>query len=220
MTNLSPTAIVGDIASDLPGAAEVFRRNGISFCCGGKLTLAEAAKEHGLSTDALLDDLRALAEAAFEDAPEETAPLIDHILTRYHETHRAELDWLIPLAQKVETVHGDRDEAPHGLTGALIALRDDLESHMAKEEQVLFPLMRQGGHAMITHPIAMMRHEHDVTTDLLRGVEHATNGLSLPEGACRSWTALYTGLQKFTDDVVRHIHIENAVLFPRFETGN
>ena len=43
MTDLSPAAIVGDIASDLPGAAEVFRRNGISFCCGGKLSLEEAA---------------------------------------------------------------------------------------------------------------------------------------------------------------------------------
>ena len=43
MTDLAPTAIVGDIASDLPGAAEVFRRAGISFCCGGKLSLSEAA---------------------------------------------------------------------------------------------------------------------------------------------------------------------------------
>lgn len=219
MIDLSPAAIVRDIASDLPGAAELFRRNGISFCCGGTLSLAEAAEKHGLSTEALLADLRALVEAADHGAPEETLPLIDHILARYHETHRAELEWLIPLAQKVETVHGDHDDAPLGLTEALVALRDDLESHMAKEEQVLFPMMRQGGAAMISHPIMMMRHEHDVTTDLLRGVEHVTHGLALPEGACRSWTALYTGLRKLTDDVVTHIHLENAVLFPRFEAA-
>lgn len=219
MIDLSPNAIVGDIASDLPGAAEVFRQHGISFCCGGKLSVTEAAAKHNLAAETLLDELRALAADAGRDAPEETLPLIDHILTRYHETHRTELDWLIPLAQKVETVHGDHEEAPLGLTQALLALRDELESHMTKEEQVLFPMMKQGGHPMIVHPISVMRHDHDQASDLLRGIEHATHGLTLPEGACRSWTALYTGLAKFTEDLVTHMHLENTVLFPRFEAA-
>ncbi|MFC3086824.1 iron-sulfur cluster repair di-iron protein [Tabrizicola soli] len=219
MTELSPSAIVGDIAGTLPGAAEVFRRNGISFCCGGTLSLSEAAAKQGLAVDAVLDELRALAAGAGRDAPSETLPLIDHILARYHETHRTEMDWLIPLAQKVETVHGDHDEAPLGLTQALIDLQDELESHMAKEEQVLFPMMRQGGHPMIVHPIGAMRHEHDHAAELLARVEHVTNGLNLPEGACRSWTALYTGLAKFSEDLVTHMHLENTVLFPRFEAA-
>ncbi|MCO5128751.1 MAG: iron-sulfur cluster repair di-iron protein [Rhodobacteraceae bacterium] len=220
MTDLSSAAIVGDIASDLPGAAEVFRRNGISFCCGGKHSLAEAAKKTGIAVEDLLTDLRALSAAAGRDAPEKTVPLIDFILSRYHQSHREELDWLIPLAQKVEAVHGDHDDAPLGLTDALISLRDDLESHMSKEEQILFPMMRQGGHPMIVHPIAVMRHEHDTTADMLRAVEHVTNGLRLPDGACRSWTKLYTGLSKLTNDLVTHIHLENTVLFPRFEVAN
>jgi regulator of cell morphogenesis and NO signaling len=116
-------------------------------------------------------------------------------------------------------VHGDHEEAPLGLTEALVALRDELESHMVKEEQVLFPMMRQGGHPMIRHPIGAMRHEHDTTAGLLRGIEHATHGLALPVGACRSWTALYTGLEKFTGDLVAHMHLENTVLFPRFEAA-
>lgn len=219
MIELSPETTVGEIASDLPGAAEVFRQHGISFCCGGSLSLADAATKQSLSTDAILNELRALAAAAGRDAPQETLPLIDHILTRYHNTHRTELDWLIPLAQKVETVHGDHEEAPHGLTEALLALQDELESHMAKEEQVLFPMMREGGHPMIVHPIAMMRHEHDSAATLLRRVVHVTHDLTLPEGACRSWTALYTGLEKFSGDLVAHMHLENEVLFPRFATA-
>jgi regulator of cell morphogenesis and NO signaling len=219
MTDLSPNSIVGDIASDLPGAAEVFRQHGISFCCGGTLSIAEAAAKQGLAAKVLLDELRALAAAAGRDAPQETLPLIDHILTRYHDTHRTEMDWLIPLAQKVETVHGDHCDAPQGLTEALLALRDELESHMTKEEQVLFPMMKQGGHPMILHPISAMRHEHEQAANLLLGIEHATHGLVLPEGACRSWTALYTSLAKFTDDLVTHMHLENTVLFPRFEAA-
>lgn len=217
MIELSPTAIVGDIASNLPGAAEVFRRSGLSFCCGGTLSISEAAAKHGLSADTLLKELQALTVAAGREAPQDTLPLIEHILTRYHDTHRSELAWLIPLAQKVETVHGDHEAAPLGLCDALAALQLELESHMAKEEQVLFPMMREGGHPMIAHPIGVMRHEHDHAAGLLREIEHVTRGLTLPEGACRSWSALYTGLAKFTEDLVAHMHLENDILFPRFE---
>ncbi len=219
MTRLSLEMTVTAIAAELPGAAELFRQSSINFCCGGNIVLSEAALRAGLLPDALLADLQALADAAGRDAPEATPALIDHILTRYHETHRTELEWLIPLAQKVERVHGDHDEAPLGLTDALIALHDDLDAHMAKEEAVLFPLMRQGANPMIVHPIAQMRHEHEDTARLLAGVEHAAHGLALPEGACGSWTALYTGLRKFSEDLVAHMHLENAVLFARFDTA-
>ncbi|WP_319826165.1 iron-sulfur cluster repair di-iron protein [Thalassovita sp.] len=220
MTPLSLDALVGDLASDLPGAAEVFRQNGISFCCGGNQSLAEAALGAGVSAAGLLETLQGLVAAADRDAPEQASDLIDHILSRYHATHRSELEWLIPLAQKVEMVHGDHEEAPLGLTQALIELAEELDAHMQKEEQVLFPMMQQGGHPMISHPIAVMRHDHETAADLLRGIEHATHGLNLPEGACRSWTALYIGLKKFSDDLVTHMHLENNVLFPRFETAN
>lgn len=218
MTNLTPEMTVSAIAATLPGAAELFRRAGIGFCCGGDIPLAEAANNAGLAPAALLAELRALAAGAGRDAPEDTPALIAHILNRYHETHRIELEWLIPLAQKVEAVHGDHEEAPLGLTQALIALHQELDSHMTKEELVLFPLMQRGGNPEIRHPIAQMRHEHDEAAELLNAIEHATHGLALPQGACGSWTALYIGLRKFSEDLVVHMHLENTVLFPRFET--
>lgn len=214
MTTLSPDMTVTAIAADLPGAAELFRTKGINFCCGGNIALSEAALKAGLSPEALLVDLQALADAAGRDAPEATPALIEHILSRYHETHRTELEWLIPLAQKVERIHGDHEDAPLGLTEALVALHDD----MAKEELVLFPMMLQGGNPTIMHPIAKMRDEHADTARLLAGVEHAAHGLVLPEGACGSWTALYTGLRKFSEDLVTHMHLENNVLFARFDS--
>ncbi|WP_323037778.1 iron-sulfur cluster repair di-iron protein [Pararhodobacter sp.] len=217
MTPLSHDMTVGTIAAELPGAAELFRAKGISFCCGGTVALSEAALNAGLLPDRLLTDLQALSDAAGREAPESTADLIAYILSRYHETHRTELDFLIPLSQKVERVHGAKENAPLGLAEALIALKDELDDHMAKEEAVLFPLMLRGGHPMIVHPITQMRHEHDEATELLVKIEHVTNGLTLPAGACGSWTALYTGVRKFADDLVAHIHLENTVLFPRFE---
>ena len=217
MIDLSLNATVGDIAAALPGAAAVFRKSGISFCCGGAMTLAAAATDQGMAPDVLLAQLQALQDATGRDAPQETPALIAHLLARYHDTHRNELEWLIPLAQRVEMVHGDHEEAPLGLAETLIALHDELDSHMQKEEQVLFPMMLQGGNPMIARPIAVMRHEHDAATDLLQRIGQLTHGLVLPPGACGSWTALYTGVRKFSDDLVAHIHLENTVLFPRFD---
>ena len=217
MTEISLDNTVSAIAAELPGAAELFRGHDISFCCGGDVRLSEAAVKAGLAPSALLAELQSLVVAARRDAPEQTSDLIGHILDRYHQTHRAELAWLIPLAQKVERVHGDHPSAPIGLSEVLERLRDDLESHMMKEEQVLFPMMQRGGSAAIAHPIMRMRDEHEEEAEHLRTIEHVTHGLSLPPGACGSWTALYTGLRKFTDDLIAHMHLENAVLFPRFE---
>lgn len=217
MTDLTLETRIGDVAATLPGAAGMFRRVGISFCCGAGQTLAETAANKGLDAEGLLAGLKALQRDAAAEAPEETDALIDHILTRYHATHRTELEDLIPLAAKVETVHGEHEDAPQGLVDLLMAMHEEMEEHMAKEEQVLFPMMRSGGHPMIEHPIAMMRHEHDSHADQLKALEHMTHGYTPPEGACRSWQALYAGLEKFATDLVRHMHLENEVLFPRFE---
>jgi regulator of cell morphogenesis and NO signaling len=216
---ITPETPVGEIAESLPGSTEVFRRAGIGFCCGGDESLSLAARHNGADLAAVMDALRRLQARSANVPPTETMALIDHILGRFHDVHREELEWLIPLAQKVETVHGDHDEAPLGLTEALIALAEDLDSHMAREEEALFPMMRAGGNPMIVHPIARMRDEHDVTDTLLANVLSVTRDLDLPAGACRSWTALYTGLRKFADDLKAHMHLENEVLFPRYESA-
>ncbi len=212
---LAPETTVRDIAAQLPGAAQIFRDANINFCCGAASTLAEAAEKAGLALDQLQADLRALIGRAAEEAPTDTPGLIAHIISRYHDTHREELAFLIQLSDRVEQVHGDHDAAPLGLTEALLALRDDLDEHMSKEEMILFPAILNGVGAMLAAPIGVMQAEHTASADLLHKVEHITHGLSLPEGACGSWTALYTGLRKLCDDVVAHIHLEETVLFPR-----
>ncbi len=92
----------------------------------------------------------------------------------------------------------------------------DLTDHMAKEEQMLFPLMLRGGHPMIGHPIAAMRHEHDAHAAHLAALDRLTRGGEPPAGACTTWRALYAGTRKLAADLREHMHIENNILFPRF----
>lgn len=155
--------------------------------------------------------------ASDTSAPQETGALIDHILSRYHEVHRAELAELQRLARKVETVHADDPEVPAGLAQALDVLASEMEDHMTKAEMILFPAMRAGGGPGIEHPIAVMRGDHDDHTANIELIRQLTGGLMPPDYACGSWRALYSGTEKLLDDLAAHVALENDVLFPRFE---
>lgn len=209
---------VGDIAATLPGATGVFRRFKIDFCCNGDLTLDGAAQRRGADPDALIKALEALDHANSAAAPAalESDELIDHIQGRYHEAHRRALPELIALSRKVEAVHREHPKVPAGLSDALRHMHDDLEEHMAREEETLFPVMRQQSADELGIAIDERRHEHDGQGAQLRLLESLTDDFTLPEGACRSWQALYVGTAQLAEDLMENIHLENNVLFPRF----
>jgi regulator of cell morphogenesis and NO signaling len=95
-----------------------------------------------------------------------------------------------------------------------------MEVHIKKEKLILFPAIRRGGGPGIEHPIAVMRNNHENHQNEIAEIRALTNGLILPEGACRSRTALYSGLTEFIADLEEHMRLENDVLFPLFEPGN
>ncbi|HET8997360.1 MAG TPA: iron-sulfur cluster repair protein YtfE [Acetobacteraceae bacterium] len=208
---------LAEIAATLPGATGVFRRHKLDFCCGGRVMLSQAAADRGLALPELESELDAVAALGLAaDRPESTDALITLIETRYHAVHRRELPELVRLARRVEAVHKHHPAAPTGIATLLEQMEGELEDHMQKEEQVLFPLMRRGGHPMIGQPIAMMLAEHDGHGAHLRRLESLTNDFTAPAEACPTWRALYVGAKKLADDLVEHIHTENNLLFPRF----
>ncbi|WP_346796021.1 iron-sulfur cluster repair protein YtfE [Halomonas sp. Bachu 37] len=209
---------VGRIALSLPGATRIFHAHHIDFCCGGRITLREAAQRAGLQPDQLVAELDSLSANAsnehdWRDASDDA--LIDHILTRYHDVHRQQLPELTRMARRVEQVHGDRDSCPHGLADLLTDIHQEMESHMQKEEQILFPMLRRDLGAQAQGPITVMRHEHDDHGASLEHLMMLTDGINPPKGACTTWRALYAGLREFRDDLMQHIHLENNLLFER-----
>lgn len=209
---------VGEIAAALPGATAVFRRFGLDFCCKGDVPLEDSARLRGIELGEVEQALASLNPTARDEAPRETVPLIAHIRARYHEVHRRELPELVALARRVEAVHAKHPDTPRGLADLLERIQQELESHMRKEELILFPAMARAEAADggLEAPISCMRHEHDDHGDNLRELEALTHDFALPAGACRSWQALYAGCAKLVDDVMEHIHLENNLLFPRF----
>jgi len=217
MSLIDSSQAIGQIAVQLPGATAVFRRLKLDFCCGGHISLREAAADKGLDLPAVVQELSALQRP--NELPDTGTPaeLIDHIIARYHEVHRAQLPELIRMARRVEAVHRDNPNTPHGLADALETMEQELLMHMHKEEAVLFPMLRAGGNSFVSQPIAMMRHEHNDHGEALEHLARLTNDITPPMGACNTWRALYTGLAQLREDLINHIHLENNILFPQFE---
>jgi regulator of cell morphogenesis and NO signaling len=209
---------LGNLACNLPGATRVFHQFHLDFCCGGQKTLRQAALERDVDANEVIRQLLELDPQDAESTDWRQAPpaeLIAHLLTRFHAVHRQQLPELVRLAARVEQVHGSRDECPRGLTELLINMQQELESHMQKEEQVLFPMIERGAGPMTGGPISVMRYEHEQHGDALEQLIELTNDMTPPQGACNTWRALYRGLDELRVDLMQHIHLENNLLFPR-----
>lgn len=209
---------VGEIARSITGATAVFHKYKLDFCCNGHFTLEDACVKKKVSIDDVIHDLQTLIDHQKQHSDRvealHTNELIEHILVRYHEVHRHQLPELIRLAERVEKVHKTHPDCPTGLTGLLVEMQRELLSHMMKEEQILFPMIR-AHQPQAVHPIEMMRHEHALHGESLEALEKLTHDITPPAGACNTWQALYVGLNAFKHDLMQHIHLENNELFMR-----
>ena len=147
--------------------------------------------------------------------------LADYIVARHHAFLRAELPRLQAMARRVASVHGGHTPSLLRVYEVFNALFLELDGHMMKEEQILFPAiqaMAAGGGAMpLDGPIACMLREHeDAGADLAR-LRELTHDYNPPADACNTYRALFAGLAEFEEDLHRHIHLENHVLFPAAE---
>ncbi len=217
-TAFGPETSLGDLVAARPRAAVVLVRYGLDFCCGGGQSLQEACDREGL------DPARILAEIEALPAPEEPlrdwreAPveeLIQHILDRYHEAHRRDLPALLAMACKVEEVHADKPSCPRGLADLLAEMHEGMETHMQKEERILFPMILAGAGALAAPPIRVMEAEHEEHGQRLKRLAEITGGFEPPAEACTTWRSLYEGLRTLHREVQEHVHLENHLLFPR-----
>ena len=210
---------LGQIAVDLPGATAVFRKLKLDFCCGGLVSLRQAALDKNLNLADVVSQLAALQPPDARADHMAPASLIDHIISRYHEVHRVQLPELVRMARRVEAVHRENPDVPTGLAALLEEMEQKLLGHMQKEEAILFPLLKAGGSPYAGQPIGVMRAEHTSHGQALDRIHALTHDMQPPEGACNTWRALYAGISGFTDDLINHIHLENNVLFPAFEAA-
>lgn len=221
---ITSDALIGQVATENPLSTRVFARHGIDYCCGGGRPLAEVCAEKGLKPESILAEIeKELSTSGEALARWDAAPLdelIDHILEAYHVPLWEELPRLDAMARKVLAVHGDKEpEMLADIVDVYAGLKAELDQHMLKEEQILFPMIKGGQGAMAGPPVNVMHVEHESAGEALRRLRLLTNNYEVPEGACNTWRALWHGLAALEKDLHEHIHLENNILFPRALAG-
>lgn len=229
MTEITPHTSVGRLVAERPGRARVFERFGIDYCCGGKSALADACAEQGLDAKQIVAALReADAAPPAADETDWTRATLDELIANILDTHHAylsrELPRLAELIAKVQGVHGQRHPKLAELRQTFEGLQDELAAHTMKEEQILFPMIRnmestrtlEATHCgSVQNPIRVMEDEHDSAGAALAKMRTLTSDFTPPADACASYQTLLDGLAELEADLHLHIHKENNILFPR-----
>ena len=220
---------VGDMVARQPALARVFEQAGVDYCCGGRKTLDEACREKGIDPQSFLATLEESASASGEEPLVDAAvmtltELADHIVQTHHAYLRSELPRLDGITEKVASVHGGHDSRLHSVREAFLMLAGELSNHMMKEEQILFPMVRQLEASETTpmfhcgalaNPIRQMESEHDRAGSALENLREFTDDYTPPDWACNTYRAMLDSLAHLERDLHQHIHKENNVLFPR-----
>jgi len=217
---IDPSKPVAEIVLQHSGAATVFDRREIDYCCQGHQTLVRACEDRGIEVGALVEELAAvMAEPDPETDPRtaSTSALISHALARQHRHLRATLTLLDLQATDLVREHGRTFPGLRALATSINALAEHMLHHLDYEEDVLFPALLAGDpDDPVRQSLGHMFDEHREFGDLFRRLRAATNGYQPPEGANANIARLYRGVAELEALVLRHHHLENHVLLPRF----
>jgi len=221
-------ATVGELVVARPSRARVFEKLGIDYCCGGKRPLQEVCRERNLDYAAVVDELNREQNAPAQHerswASASLTDLCDHIEQTHHQYLKQELPRLEFLTTKVASRHGDKRPALVEVQRVFAELKAEMDSHMMKEERVLFPLCRQLDAAdelpamhcgSVGNPIEVMIREHEHAGDALAQIRALTENYACPPDACNTYRALFDSLEHLERDLHEHVHKENNILFPK-----
>jgi regulator of cell morphogenesis and NO signaling len=227
------TKTVREYALEIPEATRIFEKLGIDYCCGGGKSLADACAKAGVAVDEVLGSLEtnARSEGSFAGKEWQTtsqAELIVHIVEKHHAFTREELKRLEALLAKVCGAHGQNHPELFHIQDQFGKLRGDLEPHMLKEENVIFPYIIRMEEATaqnqplpmapfgtVRNPVRVMMAEHDAAGYILGRMRALSSDYTAPVDACISYKTLYSALTALEADLHQHIHLENNILFPR-----
>jgi regulator of cell morphogenesis and NO signaling len=229
MRTMESDKTVGQFVVERPSRARVFERFGIDYCCGGKMPLEEACRKKGLNVQMVLEALRSTDGGSHNDEATDwsrasMSDLADHIVSTHHAYLREELPRLSMMVDKVVGAHGERHTELPRCREIFQGLRVEMESHMEKEEQILFPMVKQLERPQgdvrlpregIANPIRILEQEHDGAGEALAELRRLTGDYRPPADACNTYRAMLDGLAELEVDMHRHVHKENNILFPR-----
>ncbi|HYK77627.1 MAG TPA: iron-sulfur cluster repair di-iron protein [Daejeonella sp.] len=223
---------IGEIVAKDYRKAQVFKKLGIDFCCGGKKTLNEVSEKKGISADEIRKELAAIDKieksSSFDFDKWNLDFLSDFIVNTHHQYVRDSIPFISELSQKVARVHGSNHPEMIQVAEIFARVAQDLSLHLTKEERILFPhikalaAVKRDGTPMpatpfggVKNPVQVMEMEHEQAGEDMVIIRELTSDYTLPSDACTSYSILFKKLEEFEGDLHQHVHLENNILFPK-----
>lgn len=220
---------IGEIVAKFPKAMEIFKQYKIDFCCGGERPLKEAIVKQKLNGEEIIakinEEYSKYINQEIKDVDWNKEPyskLIEHVVNTHHAYLNETLPRLSELTTKILRVHGANHSELTKVHKLLHSLKMELEQHLIKEEEIVFPLIieyeKTGDEDTlknVNQKIKELEEEHEGAGDILKELRAITNNYEIPEDVCNSYIGTYRLLEELEDDTFRHIHLENNIMFPR-----
>lgn len=231
METLEKTTIGEYVAQDFRTAA-IFSKYGIDFCCKGNRTIEEACDKKNIDATQLMEQINTVLSSKNDNTIDfKSWPLdllADYIEKTHHRYVEEKTQVLLPFLDKLCKVHGANHPELFEINKLFIGCAGELAQHMKKEELILFPFIKKMAKASIEHqfikepsfgtvnnPVAMMMEEHEAEGDRFVKIASLTNNYTPPADACNTYRVTFAMLEEFEQDLHKHIHLENNILFPR-----
>jgi regulator of cell morphogenesis and NO signaling len=223
---------MADIVTKNFKTAGIFEKYDLDFCCGGNKTIAQACRENGTDPDLVFSEIEKI-ESEKVEIPERIDDwdldfIVDYIVNNHHKFVRYMIPIVSSHADKVASAH--EKNHPETLTVAKVfsTIYKDLKQHMMKEEEILFPYIKylvkvRNGEVKfekpyfgrIGNPINMMELEHQSAGESMHSIRKLTNNYATPSDACNTYKVCLNELREFEEDLHKHVHLENNILFPK-----
>jgi regulator of cell morphogenesis and NO signaling len=220
---------VGQVVAEDYRAADIFKKHGIDFCCGGGLTIAEACGKKQIDQTIVLEELSRLSNGSSKDSLDfnsrSLSDLIEIIVDQHHSYVENNVPILKQYLKKVYAVHGQNHPELEEVLLQFLQSAKELYKHMKKEEDILFPFVKQMEAAsesgeILERPelatvINEMLNEHENEGQRFARIQEITNDFQFPNDACNTYKVAFHKLKEFQNDLHLHIHLENNILFPK-----
>lgn len=230
MTELLQKSLAG-IVTDNHQSAAVLEKYHLDFCCKGKRTLQDACRENKVNPAEVLLDLEKVmndnSAVAADPLEMSLSELSGYITSTHHVYVRNELPLIYGYLQKVASKHGERHPELYKIAELFTAVKEEMEMHMLKEEKILFPRIAETermanenkklpvNNTFIGAPVSVMEQEHEHAGSMMDEIRQLSNNYTPPADACTTYRLAYSALQAFEQDLHRHVHLENYILFPK-----
>ena len=221
---------IGEIVAADYRTAGIFEKHGIDFCCGGKVPVAEACKNMGIKLETLTRELESLQHEPFDRSQNYSSWslsfLADYIVNTHHAYLKENDDQIVAYARKIASVHGERHPEVVRIAAIFEKIATGMVAHLKEEEEVFFPALKRAEAARtsgnppdtrdretIKNSLIRLHREHEEVGDAIHEIRRLANGFSIPDDVCNTFMLTYRKLAEFEDDLHKHVHLENNILF-------